>query len=95
MHVPLLHLVLGLLAVVADEVGDVVALGAGLDAEIAILEDLAQTGCPLGLAREVVHEAPLPVGHRFLLGLCAQYIVTPLSTERTCPVVISASSEAR
>src|SRR5258708_21885828 len=46
--VPLLHLVLGLLAVVTNEVGYVVALGAVLDAEITILEDLAQAGCPPG-----------------------------------------------
>src|ERR1700693_2503719 len=40
--VPLLDLVLGLVAVVTNEVSDIVALGALLDAEVAILEDLAQ-----------------------------------------------------
>ena len=45
--VPLLDLVLGLLAVVADQVGDVVALGRILDGEVAVLEDLAQSGRPL------------------------------------------------
>ena len=39
MDVPLLHFVLGLLAVVADEMGDIIALGCVLDAEVAILEN--------------------------------------------------------
>jgi len=67
----LLHLVLALLAVVPDEVGDEVAVGAVLDAKIAIFEDLAQARCPLGLARKVVDEAPLPVGHRLVRRLRA------------------------
>ena len=95
MHMPFLHLVLHLLAVVTDKMRHEVALGAVLDAEIAILEDLAQARRPLRLAGEIVHEVPFLLGHRFLLLARLQYIVTPLSTERICPVVISASSDAR
>src|SRR5450631_873672 len=39
MDVPLLDLVLGLVAVVTNEVSDIVAVGALLDAKVAILED--------------------------------------------------------
>jgi hypothetical protein len=65
-YVPLLHLVLGLLAVVADQVGDVVAFGTRFDPEIAILEDLTQARRPPGLARKVMNEVPLLVRHRLL-----------------------------
>src|SRR6185436_12756423 len=41
MDMPFLHLVLHLLPVVANDVGNKIALGAILDAEIAVLEDLA------------------------------------------------------
>src|SRR5690606_37222883 len=61
------HLVLGLLAVVADEVGHIVALGAILEAQVAILEDLAQARGPLRLAGEVVHEIPFLFRHGVLL----------------------------
>src|SRR6185437_4723284 len=64
--VPVLHVVLHLLAVVTNEVGDVVTLGPTLDAEIAVLEDFAQAGRPPGIGRDIVAELPvLGVGHDF------------------------------
>ena len=66
-HVPLLHLVLHFLAVVADEVGDEVALGAVLDAEIAVLEDLAQAGVHLAsVARSWLKSQSLTLAMKFL-----------------------------
>src|SRR5690606_41399585 len=61
-------LISDLLAIVADQVRDEVALGAVLDAKIAVLENLAQAGRPLGLAGEVVHEVPGFAAERFALG---------------------------
>src|SRR5262249_35850043 len=81
MHVPFLHLVLHLLAVVTDEVGNEIALGAVLNAEIAVFEDLAPAGCPFGLTGEVVHEFPGLVGHRFPPSGDDRYMLTPLSTD--------------
>src|SRR5262249_57324505 len=92
MHMPLLHFVLHLPAVVADEVSDEIALGPVLDAEIAVFEDLAQRGRPVGITGEIVHEIPCLCGHRFLHEVRAQYMVTPRSTERICPGAMAASS---
>src|SRR6185295_9481179 len=62
-----LHVVFHLLTVVANEVSDVVALGAALDAEVAVLEDFPQSRRPLGGGRDIVAELPvLGVGHDFL-----------------------------
>ena len=107
--VPVLHLVLLLLAVVPDDVGDVIPLGPVLDAEVAVIENLAQAGRPLGIARLVVHEVPrlLPACRHDRLHCLRPVVtdrslqpsvhttVTPLSTESTWPVVIADSSEAR
>jgi hypothetical protein len=79
---------------VTDEVGNEIALGAVLNAEIAIFEDLAQAGCPLGLTGEVVHEFPRLVGHRFLHQLTINIWSRRRQAKGICPVVIAASSAA-
>ena len=43
--------------------GDVVTLRTVLYAKIPIIKDLTQSGGPLGVGREIMHEAPLFVGH--------------------------------
>src|SRR5262249_40367984 len=85
-NMPLLHLVLHLLAVVANEVRDEVALGAALDAEITILENLAQSGRPLRIASRTVHEIPFLRGHLFLRVQVAhvQYSVARIRPKPLC-----------
>ena len=88
-HVPLLHLVLHLLAVVADQMGDEIAVRAILDAEVAVLEDFSQARRPRGILGEVVHEAPGPVFfgalcHADFLSICCRTRVLERMNHAPC-----------
>jgi hypothetical protein len=64
--VPLLHLVLRLLAVVTNKMRNVVTARPFLGSQIAVLEDITQTRCPVGILSFVVNELPIVAYSNYL-----------------------------